>query len=60
LEVGLSTDLKSFEQVRQALANLGFELKTSEQSASGVKMSNDLREVMKWIIGNRGIRWMDI
>ncbi len=60
LSMHLTTNLEGLERVRTALGELGFELKTGETSKSGVKMSNDLTEVIWWILKNKGRPWNEI
>jgi hypothetical protein len=60
LGMRLTTSLEGLEQVRKNLADLGYELKTSEFSVSGVQMSDELRGTIWWIVENRGRLWKEI
>ncbi len=60
LGMGLTTDLEGVEQVSTALTELGFDLKTSTTSRSGVKMSNELRQTILWIAKYSGRPWYRI
>ncbi len=48
------------EQIKAALAQLGFELKTSELLASGVKMTEEPKQDIEWIVENSGRSWSEI
>ncbi len=56
----LKTDLKGLEMVKQAFGELGFDIKTAEKSVPGVKMSDELKQVILWIVENHGHSWFRI
>ncbi|TFG28190.1 leucine-rich repeat domain-containing protein [Candidatus Thorarchaeota archaeon] len=60
LGIRFSTDLKGLEQIKNALAELGFQLKSGDTSVSGVKMSDELKQTIWWIAENRGKTWNEI
>lgn len=63
LDIHLTADLYELAKIKKTFRKLGFELKTSETSerrASGVKMSNELKEAIWWIAENRSRSWRDI
>lgn len=57
LGLQLTTDFEGFEQVKNAASELGFDLKTGETSVSGVKMSDELKQAIWWVVENRGQPW---
>jgi hydroxymethylpyrimidine/phosphomethylpyrimidine kinase len=57
LGMHLTTNLEGLERVKNAFAEQGFELKTGDTSVSGVKMGDELKQAIWWIIDNRGRRW---
>lgn len=60
LEMRLITNLEGLEQVRNALTELGFQLKTGETAIAGVQMSDELKQAIWWIVENRGRTWREI
>ncbi|MFW9967034.1 MAG: leucine-rich repeat domain-containing protein [Candidatus Thorarchaeota archaeon] len=60
LDMRLATDEHGLERVKRAFAELGLELKIGENSTSGVKMSEELKQAIWWIVKNRGRLWSDI
>jgi len=52
LGLQLTTDFEGFEQVKNAASELGFDLKTGETSVSGVKMSDELKQAIWWVVEN--------
>ncbi len=60
LDIGLSTNLNTLEQIKSILAEMGFELKTGKDSESGVIMSEELKHTIWWIVENRNKTWVEI
>jgi len=45
----------TFEKIEEAFSELGYPLNTSEKLNPGVRMSDDLRKSILWIVENRGL-----
>ncbi len=60
LDMGLESNLGGFEQIQQASADLGYDIKTADKSESGVNMSDELKQAIWWIVENRGRSWHEI
>ena len=60
LDMRLTTDLEGLKQIESALAELGFNLKTGKTSVLGAKMSDEMKWVIWWIVGNRNRLWDEI
>ena len=54
------TDFEYMENIKTALTELGFDLKTGDTAVSGVKMNEMLKKTIWWIAENRGRPWIDI
>lgn len=55
-----STDSVGLKKVKTSLSELGFDLRIEDASVSGVKMSDELKQVIWWIVDNEGKSWNEI
>ncbi|MFW9863764.1 MAG: leucine-rich repeat domain-containing protein [Candidatus Thorarchaeota archaeon] len=60
LDMGLVTDLEGLQEITEALAELGFDLKTDRTSKSTINMEWQLKETIWWMAQYRGRSWRDI
>ncbi|MFW9804502.1 MAG: leucine-rich repeat domain-containing protein [Candidatus Thorarchaeota archaeon] len=60
LDMRFATDKQGLERVKRAFAELGFRLRIGKTSTSGVKMSEELKQAIWWIVKNKGRLWSEI
>jgi hypothetical protein len=56
----LETDSEGLNAIESTFVSLGYKFKTAQEPARGVKMSDELREAILWIVENRNRRWSEI